>query len=153
MLILSLGHWPMPQADFHSIRHHDGPGEVCELHEHLLRWHPHAGPLTDVAVLHWHWLPPSADWGDRDSESGKSALLAPPADWLAVDLGGGPALVPEPRLTLLGRPPLTLAGLVAPLALPGERLPIRAGPWPAEFPTPCLPAGHSLTALLQRWTC
>ena len=42
LLILGLIH-RRPQADFHNIRHHDGPGEVCEHHDHLLRWHPDAG--------------------------------------------------------------------------------------------------------------
>ena len=39
-LILSAIHIPLPQADYHNIRHHDAPGEICLYHDHLLRWHP-----------------------------------------------------------------------------------------------------------------
>src|SRR5438067_12993039 len=59
--ILGLVHAPLPQPDFHNIRHHDGPGEVCEHHDHLLRWHPGAGIADDVAVLHWHWFLPTVE--------------------------------------------------------------------------------------------
>jgi hypothetical protein len=60
MLIPGLLHVPIPQADFHVIRHHHGYGEVCPHHDHLLRWHPQAGESEDVAVLHWHWLLPQS---------------------------------------------------------------------------------------------
>ncbi len=60
MLIPGLLHVPLPQADFHVIRHHHGYGEVCPHHDHLLRWHPQAGESEDVAVLHWHWLLPQS---------------------------------------------------------------------------------------------
>ncbi|APW62692.1 hypothetical protein [Paludisphaera borealis] len=60
MLIPGLLRVPLPQADFHIIRHHHGFGEVCPQHDHLLRWHPQAGETEDVAVLHWHWLLPQA---------------------------------------------------------------------------------------------
>src|SRR3954452_18321557 len=60
-LILSLVHAPLPQPDFHNIRHHDGPGEVCDHHDHLLRWHPGAGVARDVAILHWHWFLPTSE--------------------------------------------------------------------------------------------
>jgi hypothetical protein len=56
LLILGLVPIPLPQIDFHNIRHHDGPGEVCEFHDHLLVWHPDAGLSEDVAVWHCHWL-------------------------------------------------------------------------------------------------
>jgi len=58
LLIPGLLQTPLPQADFHIIRHRHGSGEVCTQHDHLLRWHPQAGEGEDVAVLHWHWLPP-----------------------------------------------------------------------------------------------
>jgi len=60
MLIPGLLHVPLPQADFHVIRHHHGPGQTCPYHEHLLRWHPLAGEAEDVAVFHWHWLLPQS---------------------------------------------------------------------------------------------
>ena len=60
MLIPGLLHVPLPEADFHVIRHHHGYGEVCPHHDHLLRWHPLADESEDVAVLHWHWLLPQS---------------------------------------------------------------------------------------------
>lgn len=58
LMIPGLLRVPLPQVDFHVIRHHHGDGEVCLQHDHLLRWHPQADEATDVAVLHWHWFPP-----------------------------------------------------------------------------------------------
>ena len=60
LLIPGLLRVPLPQIDYHNIRHHDGPGEICPYHDHLLRWHPTASQNEDVAVLHWHWLVPQA---------------------------------------------------------------------------------------------
>ncbi len=57
-LALSLIHTPLPWPDFHNVRHHDGPGEVCANHEHLLQWHPGATRAEDVALFHWHWFVP-----------------------------------------------------------------------------------------------
>src|SRR5436190_2129737 len=85
LLIFSLVHTPLPQADFHNIRHHDAPGEVCEHHDHLLRWHPGAGSAEDVAILHWHWFLPLP--GDSASSGGGAgpALHAHVADVLATN--------------------------------------------------------------------
>jgi hypothetical protein len=58
LLIPGLLRIPLPQIDYHNIRHHDGAGEICPHHDHLLRWHPRASQNEDVAVLHWHWLAP-----------------------------------------------------------------------------------------------
>src|SRR3954470_22387241 len=86
LAILSLVHAPLPQPDFHTIRHHDAPGEVCPKHDHLLRWHHDAGSSSDVAVLHWHWFLPTTS-GEADSPplgSGSGlALHAHLPDWQA----------------------------------------------------------------------
>ena len=74
IVILGLVHTPLPQPDFHNIRHHDGAGEVCEHHDHLIQWHPGAGIASDVAVLHWHWFLPSPPGTDP----------SPPGSGLAV---------------------------------------------------------------------
>ena len=66
MLILSVIHVPLPQADFHNIRHHDGPGQICIYHDHLLRWHPSAESNEDVSLLHWHWFVPFVEPGDQN---------------------------------------------------------------------------------------
>jgi hypothetical protein len=60
---LSVIHVPLPQADYHNVRHHDRPGEICEHHDHLLRWHPAADSSADVTLLHWHWFLPQLEPG------------------------------------------------------------------------------------------
>jgi len=64
-VILSVIHVPLPQADFHNVRHHDAPGEVCLHHDHLLRWHPSADSDVDRSLLHWHWFLPLLEPGDH----------------------------------------------------------------------------------------
>src|SRR4051812_46499638 len=87
---LSLVHAPLPQPDFHNVRHHDDAGQVCEFHDHLLRWHPgaRASASADVAVLHWHWfLPGSEDAPASDSDTEGAALHAHVPDWSAGPWG------------------------------------------------------------------
>ena len=57
--VLGLVRVPLPQLDYHSIRHQDGPGEVCTYHDHLLRWHPQTIAHEEITVLHWHWFTPT----------------------------------------------------------------------------------------------
>src|SRR3954447_16850785 len=90
IVILGLVHAPLPQPDFHNIRHHDAPGEVCEHHDHLLSWHPGAGIANDVAVLHWHWFFPAAEPFDLSPEHAGPALHAHVADWQASTWEQGP---------------------------------------------------------------
>ena len=62
LLILALLPTPWPKVEFHNVRHQDEAGQVCEFHDHLLRWHPDAPSGVEVAVLHWHWgWPPRVD--------------------------------------------------------------------------------------------
>jgi hypothetical protein len=95
LLIAGVVRVPLPQADYHNIRHHDAPGEICLYHDHLLRWHPTARSNDDIALLHWHWLMPLAELGDlgqgrAEDEPGNApgpALYAhlsdlPEPDWL-----------------------------------------------------------------------
>jgi hypothetical protein len=112
MLILSVIHVPLPQADFHNIRHHDGPGEICLHHDHLLRWHPAADSNDDVSLLHWHWFVPAIELGnpnqranDDDQRPGTGPALHAhvgdglrPDDWRAE-----PVLRPDSRGRLLGQ--------------------------------------------------
>jgi hypothetical protein len=70
ILIFGIVHVPLPQADYHNIRHHDGPGEVCPYHDHLLRWHPSASSDDDVSLLHWHWFVPQGELGDHQERTG-----------------------------------------------------------------------------------
>jgi len=154
LLILSLVHTPLPQLDFHNIRHHDKAGEVCEHHDHLLRWHPDAGLARDVAVLHWHWFLPSIDGSDPLPQGSGVAVHAHTSDWQAAAWDDGPRVTADTasaRLVLrLAFHPvelsqgLTLPGILV-TAPPGGRPPLAFG---ATFAP-----GVSLTSLLHRWNC
>ncbi len=106
LLILGTIRIPLPQADYHNTRHHDGPGEVCRYHEHLLRWHPTAVGAADVPVLHWHWVAPLVEpgnWpnsGEKTTPGSGLAMHAYLGDWPAPDWTGGPDLSADSR----GRP-------------------------------------------------
>ena len=96
LLSLSLVHTPLPQPDFHKVRHHDAPGEVCERHDHLLRWHPRSAASEssprDVAVLHWHWFFATPDGSDPAPESAGKAVHAHTQDWSAGSWDDGRAV-------------------------------------------------------------
>lgn len=96
LMIPGLLQVPLPQVDFHVIRHHHGAGEVCPKHDHLLRWHPQAAEGEDVAVLHWHWLLPRSEDANADL-AGRSipALHAHDGDQDRPDPASGPVLVRE----------------------------------------------------------
>ena len=85
-----------------TIFRHDGTGEVCEYHDHLLRWHPDAVMARDVAVLHWHWFWPGSHDPSGLSPRGFSRTMH---GWLTgiwnVD---GPIIVPDVGLRDLSRP-------------------------------------------------
>ena len=51
MLIPGLIRVPLPQADFHNIRHHHGVGEAVHTTTTCLRRYPTASQDTDVAVF------------------------------------------------------------------------------------------------------
>ena len=109
MLIPGLIRVPLPQADFHNIRHHHGVGEVCPHHDHLLRWHPTASQNADVAVVHWHWIIPRTGETSDNSGSGQDDPGAPPRpllhayhlDCLEPDWTGDPVIGPDHRGRLL----------------------------------------------------
>ncbi len=151
LLILGVGNVPWPRADFHNIRHHDGPGESCPLHDHLLGSHPEAGRAEDVAVLHWHWVPPHCPTPVDDP----AAMHALTQDWPAAEGAGSLILVPpEPSGWLEAETgPMTdaVASLFEPCPIrpPGPRLDagaLRASASLLDGPPP-------LTILLGRWTC
>jgi len=97
MLIPGLLHVPLPQADFHVIRHHHGVGEVCPQHDHLLRWHPLAGESEDVAVLHWHWLLPQVLDLDLAPIAAPPALHAHVADSLQPEWDDAQVVLSDDR--------------------------------------------------------
>lgn len=153
ILILSLAHTPLPQPDFHNIRHHDNPGELCEHHDHLLRWHPGAGIAADVAVLHWHWFLPTVEPFDLSSESAGPAIHAHVVDWQASTWEQAPRV-----------PAYTMSRIVAPLEAPPD-LPLSMLPSEAirvdlapggrlvrTFSATFAPSAP-LACLFQRWDC
>lgn len=155
---LSLVHTPLPQPDFHNIRHHDAPGEVCEFHDHLLRWHPGAGFASDVSVLHWHWFFPSIP--DTDAGSSRTgdgpAIHAHTIDWQAATWDVGPSVASnhsEALARAIARP-LTCAFDGAQAHVPGASAPLppHLGSARLAFRAGFAP-GVSLGTLLHRWDC
>jgi hypothetical protein len=160
ILILSLVHVPLPQADYHNIRHHDAAGEICGYHDHLLRWHPSADLDDDVTMLHWHWFVPVVEFGDHhqgpdDEHHGPGpSVHAQFGDWPAPDWHGDPVVHPDSRGRLLDH--LVLGQSDASIAyLSGDLAPIdpQSGRFcfRAHYPPGALRA--SRTALFQRWNC
>ena len=155
LLILSVGHVPWPRADYHNIRHHDGPGESCPFHDHLLRWHPDSGSgsgaAEDVAVLHWHWAPPTTALSDNaDLPSARAQVQ----DWPGVTWDDAPHLASPAPVRWMDTP--AASGLATPDPAP-EVLAIatlpRAGPGALRDHHTTFTSGISLTVLLRRWTC
>jgi len=150
---LSIAQTPLPQPDFHNIRHHDTPGEVCDHHDHLLRWHPGAGSATDVAVLHWHWFLLRSDGSDPSAEGDGHALHAHSPDAPATLSDRTPLVVPDTS----SRPDLKLSAAQGP---PGDLLcpdaPGRAaaaGTSRSAARRAPVARGPKRAAALQRWDC
>jgi hypothetical protein len=109
MAVLSVVHVPLPQADYHNIRHHDAPGEICVYHDHLLRWHPTADQDDDVSMLHWHWFVPLVAPGSQHQSAGDEQHSARPGpalhahfgDWPAPDWHAQPSVRPDSRGRLI----------------------------------------------------
>ncbi|WZO98324.1 hypothetical protein EP7_005384 [Isosphaeraceae bacterium EP7] len=156
MVVLGILRTPFPEADFHNIRHHDTPGEVCAMHDHLLRWHPEAGVADDVAVLHWHWLNPA------------NALPGGPVDStpaLHANIPDQPGTVPDPlpQIALDESSSSPAAGRLVTLDPIGPGLtPFLLDAFSFWHPPSMAPVGShpraprpaaSPLALLQRWTC
>jgi hypothetical protein len=157
LLILSLAHAPMPQADFHNVRHHDAPGQVCEHHDHLLRWHPDASQADDVAVLHWHWLLPTSGPGESQ-RLGESIpkIHAHVDDWQGVTFDDGPQFVADAgsRPLVTAPAPMPLAFECAVVFRPLDLLRgLRAGPGPVHAFAATFTPHASMSSWLARWSC
>lgn len=153
LLILSLFHVPLPKPDFHNVRHHDAPGQVCEYHDHLLRWHPDATAAQDVALFHWHWFLLS-DSADMDGPGDGAAIHAHVTGWDAPSIDVGPPVVTQGP----GRPHDAIVPnfqtLLAILPLDFGRIGIiRPGPFPIHAFSATFAPQTSLSCLLQRWSC
>lgn len=157
LLILGLARAPMPRADFHNVRHHDAAGEVCELHDHLLRWHPDAGRAADVAILHWHWLAPGL--GEEDPATlGRNLpqIHAHVDEGAAIVVDDSPQIAADPGLPQI-EPPQALPWSSPDAVLPCPALAesgVRAGPYPPLRAYSLTLATHdTLARWLSRWTC
>jgi hypothetical protein len=163
LLIVSLIHVPLPQADYHNIRHHDGPGERCLYHDHLVRWHPSAEFDEDVALLHWHWFVPVVELGnplhrtgDDDQRPGSGPAMhahvgdsLQPDDWRSE-----PVLQPEGRGRVCAH--LALAQSDSDSAHPSDHpFPFNTDPGRLCTGAASLGAGMRAlrTGLLERWNC
>ncbi|MGE3820770.1 MAG: hypothetical protein AB7I30_15260 [Isosphaeraceae bacterium] len=149
---LSLARTPLPQPDFHNVRHHDAPGEVCEHHDHLLRWHPGAGMATDVATLHWHWFLLRGDGSDAAPEGPGQALHAHAPESPATLADPTVLVVHDTSSRLDVKPTLAAAPHSALAPEAGRSTPGFGGPF-LETPRAPLARGASLTVSLQRWVC
>jgi hypothetical protein len=162
LVIPGLLHVPLPQADFHNIRHHHGVGEVCPHHDHLLRWHPTASQDDDVAIVHWHWIIPRTSESNDSSDSGNEDPGVPPRsllhayhlDCLEPDWTGDPVIGPDFRGRFLqdtspGQSTLDLAHDCHLIGPAGSRS--WAGPGLELIPSGNPRAG--LLGLFQRWNC
>jgi hypothetical protein len=151
---LSLVHAPLPQPDFHNVRHHDGPGEVCEYHDHLLRWHPTAGVARDVAVLHWHWFVPTPESDAAPSDHAGPAVHAHVPAWLTGSWDEAPKVVSDGATRVAPRSapcPLEQPCTLLSTFSPGHSLATGSDP-PLGFGATFAP-GVSLPTLLNRWIC
>jgi hypothetical protein len=160
MLILSTVRVPLPQADYHNIRHHDSPGEVCVYHDHLLRWHPTADSADDVTLLHWHWFAPLVEpgagrpGGEHRAPGSGPALHAHLGDWPEPDWTDPPLVRPDTRGRLLDLLSLGLDGS-NPLAASARSADIDPGPHISSGWHPERAAGPraAILSLSSRWNC
>lgn len=158
LLIASVIRVPLPQVDYHNIRHHDAPGEICPFHEHLLRWHPSAAIDADVALLHWHWFVPLAESDDPNHHDGRDHqgpfVHAHFTDWPEPDWLDQPVINPDVRGRLAGdlanglaaADSAYLASSFVPTCSERSLFPL-ASPGAGDGAR----AGH--IALLERWNC
>ncbi len=156
LLIPGLLQVPLPRVEFHIVRHQHGPGQVCPKHDHLLRWHPHAGEGEGVAVLHWHWMLPRSVDSAEQYGAGRSipALHAHDGDQEWLDSSAGPVFVANDSgrelQGAIAAPP-GLAGALAPWLAPPPPSPpdsgaAIAGIWAGAPP-------DAARARLVRWNC
>jgi hypothetical protein len=162
LLILSVIHVPLPLADYHNIRHHDRPGEICPYHDHLLRWHPTANWDADVSIFHWHWFVPVVSPGQSqqagDDEGSRPVrgpvLHAQVGDWPEPDWTGEPVIRPDSRGRLLELVNLGLAGKCSACAS-GLMALVNPEPRPSAAGSSGGPGGFRAARLaqFQRWNC
>lgn len=153
-LILGVLHVPLPQPDYHSLRHHDGcVGEVCAHHNHLLQWHGGSKDSPgEEPVFHWHWFWPGHETGQHDTDGSTTPLLHADRDtgWVEPSFCPGPPSL-SPQSGRLVLPPVACLGLVFFDILPSSDSPPRQRLGP-EFLGSLIRRDRA-ASLLQRWDC
>jgi hypothetical protein len=158
LLIAGVVRVPLPQADYHNVRHHDAPGEICLLHDHLLRWHPSAASNADVALFHWHWFVPLAESDDPYRQNGDDpqgpVLHAHFTDWPEPDWLDEPVIGPDVRGRFSENRVLSLATANC-AYLEAHFAPIASEPGSLALFAPGAGAGlrADRAALFERWNC
>lgn len=155
LLILALLPTPWPKVEFHNVRHHDAAGQVCEYHDHLLRWHPDASGAQDVAVLHWHWAWPSQAPDESEHGDGDGLRLhAHLPDEVMPDAESGPLLVADTSSRSLAPPAAEPLPLSHGFGLPSrDSHPARSSTSPALTFSATFAPRVSVTSRLHRWSC
>ncbi len=154
LLILALLPTPWPKVEYHNVRHHDAPGQVCEYHDHLLRWHPDATSARDVAVLHWHWAWPSESPSQLGHEGKGLQIHASLPDALLLTNESGPVIAPDTSARLVSPPAFDPPAPAFAHDRPtGDLLALGLATPPAlSFGATFAPRA-SLTSRLHRWSC
>ncbi len=154
LLILALLPTPWPKVEFHNVRHHDAPGQVCEYHDHLLRWHPDAASAEDVAVLHWHWAWPSESPSQVGHEGKGLRLHAHMPDPASPAVESRPVIVADVSARLLKPPAFEPPSPAFSFDRPShDSLILRSGASPALTFGATFAPRTSLTSRLHRWSC
>jgi hypothetical protein len=161
IVILSVIHVPLPQADYHNVRHHDGYGEVCVHHDHLLRWHPSADSNADLTLLHWHWFLPLLEPANPHQRSDDDhhrpgsgpALHAHVGDGLVPDEWRGESLIQESGAwKVIDQLTLNVSSMSADRPSGGLGMDTPAGVL-AGRASPAVFARAQRAAIFQRWNC
>ena len=154
LLIFALLPTPWPKVEFHNVRHHDAPGQVCEYHDHLLRWHPDAGNAEDVAVFHWHWAWPSKTPSESGHEGNGLRLHAYLADDALPSTNSAPMIVADTSARLSVAPVVAAPSLVIAFPLPSlDLVALRSSALPPSTFGATFAPRTSLTSRLHRWSC
>ena len=153
LLILALLPTPWPKVEFHNVRHQDEAGQVCEYHDHLLRWHPDASNGGAVAVLHWHWGWPRAPLDPEHDGDGPLLHAHIPGDALPTS-ESTLAIAPDTSARSTVAPSFESVVLTTAFHLPAlDPRSLRGGiPSALAFSATFAPR-ISLTARLHRWSC
>lgn len=159
LLIFCLTKAPLPAADFHAIRHFHGRGQLCPMHDHLVRWHS-SDVLTERSVLHFHWVSfgfPAVPFDETSGPVVRAELHDPFDLHLYNDITAEEASFSEEdesRSRVAKPSRFLLADLIYSIEIGLARKGVNATCTPpsrnfgATFTT-----SHPTTSLLQRWAC